>query len=376
MPNPAKDYALDVYENVLNGGTWTGTITKQAEGWRRSIRRKGGFWDGRFKLRDDRGVLEDFFNTQMMAHFEEKCGGSVTWEGFIADMDAPVEDRDGWYLDVGVDGYVHTLGSVYVSVGDNTTGDASVWVNDVLGASCEYVAAKAISTNTLQVLRSNANAPRVWDELSRIAELGDGTGAPWRFYMDVGRRAVYAADSTAVAYYVNGGIRRRRSWSTMWNAVGGSYIDDDDKVQALTVETNAESVRRFGRREQRMYRDGLPMAAADALRDTYLKENGYPWPRPVGTIGTVDLYTSIGDKVSVLPWRVLPGGVIRDLSYTVGGSDYGGWLQDQRDFMVDEVVADEKGVSLRTWLFSDADLLEAQLSYAKSTKEMDFDLRD
>lgn len=378
MQTQSKDYSLDVFENVLTGGAWVGTITQNAENWKRSIRRQGGFWDGRFRLRDtSKSYLEDFFNTQIMAHIEEKCGGSVTWEGFIGEMDSPTQDRDGYYLDVGAYGYVQTLASTYVSVGDGTTtGNASIWVDSILGTDCEYLASKAVSLNALQVLYSNKNSPRVWDELMRITELGDGTGAPWRFYVDVGRRAVYQKDDTSVQYYVNGGIRRRRSWLTMWNAVGGSYIDTAAIVQPLSVATNAESVRRYGRREQRMYRDGLPAAAATALRDTYLKENAYPWPRPVGTYGAVDLYDSIGDRVNVLPWLVHPDGAIRDLGYSYSGSDYGGWMTDQRDFMVDEVVADEKGVSLRTWLFSDADLLEAQFRYAKETDELDYDLRD
>ncbi|MFZ6028043.1 MAG: hypothetical protein ACOYYS_10035 [Chloroflexota bacterium] len=380
MPNQSPEdeyagYALNIFEPVLQGSRWTANLTSAADNWKRSIVRMGGFWEGGFKLRETRGYLEDFFYTQLGAHLEEKYAGAVTWEGFVGEMDTPARDRDGWYMDVSVFGYSHTLPFRYVSIGDETTGNASIWVDEIITADCEYVTARAISTNTLQVLRSNKNKPRAWDELKRIAELGDGTGAPWVIRMDPGRRFVYQAEDTSVQYYVRGGVRRRRSLFQTFNYVSGSYVGTDEETHDITPASTAESIRRFGRIEERLYRDGMPSTAAEALRDTYLKENSYPWPRPVGTDREVKLFNSVGDQVGVSPWVIKPG-IVRDLGYSIGGSDYGGWLADQRDIMVDEVVASKKGVSLRTWLFEEADLMETQFSYAAETYELDYDLRD
>jgi hypothetical protein len=96
----------------------------------------------------------------------------------------------------------------------------------------------------------------------------------------------------------------------------------------------------------------------------------------VGTGNNINLYSSAGENTAIIPWLVTPG-VVRDLDYPVGRAEYSGWLTDCRDMLVDEVsVSAERGLSLRTLLFSEADLIDLQMQYAEETGEEDYDLGD
>jgi hypothetical protein len=207
-----------------------------------------------------------------------------------------------------------------------------------------------------------------------VVELGDGTGQPWRLYLDNDRTLFYAPDETAVKYYCHGGIRRRRSLETMWNHVSGKYTESD-VVNDLAAVSNAFSVARYGRIEERLFRQDLPQATAESLRDTFLLENAYPWPRVVGSRRDMRLFTSIQENAQAAPWEVRPG-VVRDMGYPSGGAEYDGWLGDIRDFMIEEVEASQDGVQLRTWLFEESDLMQTQLDYASETGEEDWDVSE
>lgn len=76
---------LSMYGPITMG---TGFISGlPADGWRRSIRRDGGFWSGNFSIVGDFNSLASFFYNRMGAHIVEDFNGRPTWEGFIHSMD-------------------------------------------------------------------------------------------------------------------------------------------------------------------------------------------------------------------------------------------------------------------------------------------------
>lgn len=87
------------------------------------------------------------------------------------------------------------------------------------------------------------------------------------------------------------GQSHRRTFDELFNHVTTTYIDETDTVQTSSAATNDQSIGQYGRREELLLLDGYPQAAAEGQRDTFLKENAWPWSRTVGTGRTVDVMT-------------------------------------------------------------------------------------
>jgi hypothetical protein len=77
------------------------------------------------------------------------------------------------------------------------------------------------------------------------------------------------------------GERRRRSLDDMKNAVSTTY-QSAGVVAETAYATQAQSIARYRRSEDRLLLDNYPLATAQAYRDTVLAERGWPWPRPQG----------------------------------------------------------------------------------------------
>lgn len=102
------------------------------------------------------------------------------------------------------------------------------------------------------------------------------------------------------------GMRRRRSLDLMANAVRVRYTDSEDntvKETAWAVEN--ESVKRYGRKEEVASVDDTTTAAAQAHRDTLLKEYAWPWARPVSyqPVGGAWLDVRVCGYVFTANWR-------------------------------------------------------------------------
>lgn len=80
---------------------------------------------------------------------------------------------------------------------------------------------------------------------------------------------------------VIGGERRRRTLDLVRNAVLTTY-QDAGVVAETAYATQAQSITRYGRQEERLMLDNYPLATAEDYRDSFLKERAWPWPRPVG----------------------------------------------------------------------------------------------
>ena len=79
-------------------------------------------------------------------------------------------------------------------------------------------------------------------------------------------------------------VTRRRSLDDMYNAIRIAYNDQNDEAQLSSYSTDAQSIARYGRREVTLAYDGAQQTTAEAYRDSFLKENALPWPRPVAVL--------------------------------------------------------------------------------------------
>ncbi len=367
-------YSLNIYSSAKDGKAYIGECTDLAAGWRRSIRVQGGFWEGSFSIVDQPlSVCQQFFYNYRFAHFAEKSGSDVTWEGFISKMRL---DDSGFTprLDVTVCGYVFTLNWRLVTAGDGATGYASTWITDIINTDVDaaFVTLGRIADNTLTVYRDNKFKSFVWDELQKIAGLGDANAIPWHVYVDVGQKLNYNAISNSPRYFVRGGVVRDWDADDYYSAVQGEYTNDSGASVTIAEITNASSIQRYGKRTYYLSLSGVTAAAAAAKAATILKESAIPRPHAVGSTEDLELVTESGEDLIESPWKIRPG-VYRDAQnpvqpYTaVSSTD---WLLSEGDFLVDEVeVSADSGISLRTSYADEADILEAQQEYQEEYKE-------
>ena len=360
------DYSLMLYGNVLQDPSLRDNITQEAQGWGRTIRFQGGYWDGDFTIRGKPGYLNDFFYSQLGNHIEETFGGLKTWEGLLYSIEHDSYRRNP-FLRVQACGYVLTCNWRFVSADDDADGNVSDWIDDIVATDCPYIASRSIAANTLQARRSTGIKQRAWDEILKNTLLGDANNNPWRFFVTNGRRAVYEQVNTGPQYYTRGGLVRRRSFDGMYNSVAGQYIAPGATTTSdLSGTVNSYSVTRYGRREEELLEYEVSATAMAAMRNAYLKEHAWPWARVVGSSpGGAQVYDSTGTGAKALsPWTVKPG-VYRDLTYPHGRGETGSIFSDALDFIVDEVSvrvgADGPVLSLRTSEYDESDILEAQI---------------
>lgn len=109
------------------------------------------------------------------------------------------------YLDVSVAGYIFTANNKYITSADGATGNSSAWVSAIVGADLEFLSAGKIATNTFQMKRDLNVPQRAGDMLFEIAELGDNTQTPWRFYAEVGRLVNFAPFDKTPVYFMREG---------------------------------------------------------------------------------------------------------------------------------------------------------------------------
>jgi hypothetical protein len=348
----------------------------QHAGWRRSIRRLGGPWIGSFTFSEtSRNAAMDYFNQVIGGDLTEYHAGVKTWRGIIVEVDEPVRNGDRWDCVTSAAGYAHTLAwqlvdGAYV---DGAMGNASDWIADLVDDQDEFISGMVIETNTMQIKRQNQFGFTLWDEITRITELGDGSDTPWAFWIDSERIAHYAAQQLTPQYYSRGGLVRRRSLLKTYNYISGQYYDETNTIQTLAAAVNTESQSRYGTRQLTLRRSGFPTTAMESLRDTTLAENCYPQPRVLSSVPGITLYDVAGRPID--PWLIQPLPV-KDLLFPSPPSAPGALITDDSITLIDEVVASESGLSLRSWDYTEASLMEAQYTYAQATEESDYDLTD
>lgn len=103
---------------------------------------------------------------------------------------------------------------------------------------------------------------------------------------------------------VTAGVRRRRSLDLTANAMMARYTNDDNEAQESAWATDADSITRYGRKENVVMLDGLNQTAAEGRRDVALRESAWPWPRPVSVSSAADcLEVRVCGYVFTANWR-------------------------------------------------------------------------
>jgi len=342
-----SDYTLSLYQPILLGSGRIADLTNLALDWRRSIRMQGGYWLGSFTFYEKPSVCEDFFRTCLGCHIAEHVEGiDPTWEGMIAEMGSPVIDDSGnASVDVDVIGYVHTCQWRYCTV-SGADGYASDYIGDIIDTDCEFLQRGRIDENLTTVKFDQKLKQRVWDVITTVIEAGDTAGNPWRVFVGNDRKMSYVKIDIDPAYFVHGGVQRRRSLLNMGNAIVGKYEDDDGAHEMATI-TNDESISRYGRREEDMIVSNVEEETADAMQALQLAEYAWPWER-AENVETAVLFENKSATVPVNPYLVTPG-VVRDVGYPIGGQEHGSWLEDLRDFFIEEVEVSQDGLKLLGW---------------------------
>jgi len=88
-------------------------------------------------------------------------------------------------------------------------------------------------------------------------------------------------------------VTRRRSLDLLYNYVYGKYVEPNGASHDLTAASNSDSITRYGRREEYLLINGVKQSPAEARRDTFLKENAWPWAR----VASVNVVTEANQAV-------------------------------------------------------------------------------
>ena len=356
---------LLVYTPITGTNTFVDDISSYVTGYTHTTRRIGGYWSASWKMYRET-MADSWWNewrtNRFFYHLVEQVNGLTSWEGAIQLIQP--DDEKG-LLDITAYGYVHTIQDRYSSTTDTGTTDADVWIETIRTTDCPYIASSALTANTLQCYK--AGNERCWDEMLKIVELGDGSGtltaAPYQLGVYQDRRLIYAPTSTTPVGYVRNGLKWRiDGLGDVRNYVIVRYTDETGAAQADIPHQNTESVALYGRREERLERSNLPTTSADALCYAYLNLHAYPQPRAVGCSKDIQIYDSIGCNSEINQWMVQPG-VFVDTTQESPSQYLSYWLPDSSYFLVDEIVANEKGVQLRTSSWDELDALEAYYDY-------------
>ena len=278
-------------------------LNKAAQGYRRSIRRVGGFWVAEFSILPGKKVpasyLVDWYENRLGHGFREKNGGAITFDGVVWEMEMSVDGQKeskaldkvfnavrtdyldtaqepqstSWqvnqgsidkygrreqilYMDeidataaaalakselvrkgevipqtaaigpqveqdglhVTVVGKIFTANNRFITVADDTTGDVSDYVADIITTDCDFLKVGRIQENTLQVKRTLNEPKRCWDGLLELVALGDGTN-PWVLYTDSDGYTHYEAASNIPRYEWRGrqgGLVSRMGAQSFW----------------------------------------------------------------------------------------------------------------------------------------------------------------
>lgn len=96
---------------------------------------------------------------------------------------------------------------------------------------------------------------------------------------------------------------RTRSLNDMYNYVTTTYMGNN-KVQTSSAAQVVNSINRYGRRETLLSYDQLDSTSAIKLRDRYLSEHAWPWPRPAySQPGEASLEIIVCGYIFTANWR-------------------------------------------------------------------------
>jgi hypothetical protein len=360
--------SLRLYHPVLAGAAFLEDISAKASPtWRRSTRRDGGYWRGSFTLTGERDRLALFFHERLGAHVEEKYGGFKTWEGMVYEMDLTLE---GTTRRRSLDLLSNYVTSTYI----NTTGD----INTSTAAQNETSIARYGRREELLTLDGY---PQTASEKRRDTWLKENA---WPWARPVGAGEAIGSDQLTVVVC---GYVFTANWR--YTAIGDGSIGYASTYISEMVESDCEFLSAGIINENTLgvkKEPSIPSRTYDVISEQagLGDASGNPWrfyvdndrranyqmidTTPVYYLRGGRLFASAGGSQEIVPWIVKPG-VARDMNYPISRSEYGGWLPDARDFYIEEVEAGPGGLSLKTELFEESEILAAQQAYEQALED-------
>lgn len=118
----------------LNGGDLWNITDRIRDTWRRSIRAIGGYWIGTCEYSGTRDDLLEMYLEGITREFRESSGGSITWQGYIAEMRLTIDGVT--YVRSMVD-IVNAAKLLYTRIGDEklTNGGAELGAWDAFNSA-------------------------------------------------------------------------------------------------------------------------------------------------------------------------------------------------------------------------------------------------
>lgn len=359
----AAQYTLRLGNPVVTGGGFLDDITKVAKNWRRSTRWLGGYWQGSFSVEGKPTELQDWFFNRLGCHVEERSNGVVTWEGLIYEMELTL---NGVKRRRSLDLMNNAVATEYVGYGG---GQHTTPFETQTQSIARYGRKELVLSGP-----TGSSEPAVQMAVTELA----ANGWPWPRAVSVDVLGATRLSVSCVGYV----------YTANWRYVDDTQYDDgwhditvnefvheilDDYCLDLLVKGNIApntlNRKKLIAGKTRAW-DFLEELAAlgDASGNRY-----HLWVGPGRRIhyGPVDttpryimrqggLYNTAGATVGLNPYLITPA-VVRDLSFPVARSEPGSFLDDARDIFVEEVEVGANGsLSLRTALYTDADMFEAQ----------------
>jgi uncharacterized membrane protein YgcG len=360
---------LAVYTPITGTSVFVEDIAPYAVDYQHTIRLLGGYWTANFKLNAaslSPRLYDEWRTGRFFYHLVEQYQGQTTWEGSIEGIQP---DDDKGILDITAYGYVHSIQNYYNGTTDTTTlVDANVWLETLRADNTQFIQSGDLQANTLQCYQ--AGTEKVWSEMLKVVELGDGVNTnPYQLGVYQDRRLYYKMVPTTPIGYVRGGIRWRVDGpQDVRNRCVVRYTNEAGVDQADEIYSVAESMTLYGRREDRLERSNLPTASATALARMFVHERMWPYMRAVGCGRDIQIYDGIGCNRAISPWMVQPG-VYQDTTLIGAPGYYLSWMP-AGCFLADEVVASNKGIQLRTSKWTELDALEAMYDYQADAPEV------
>ena len=124
--------SLNLYDPLLYGNQAIGNYSVLfSPTWRRTIRRRGGFYLGTVELTGDdltRAEIEEFFRYRLLSELRETVGGMETWRGFIAKMEY---SRGNQLFTIDITRMSNATRVIYTHIFDNLltngSGESGAW---------------------------------------------------------------------------------------------------------------------------------------------------------------------------------------------------------------------------------------------------------
>ena len=353
-------------------------VPMKARGWRRSIRGFGGYWQGEFTLYGNTNDLAHFFYHNLGGHIEERSGGKKTWEGLIYEMELTTDGStrrrtfDSMYNHVRVQ-YYDTNNELNITSAATNDGSIQtygrrelIWPLD----SQDQTPAENVRDKLLQELAY----PRAKTAGTELGIVGDAS-----LFV---RACGYVF--TANWRYESAGDDTDDDLSTWVEEIIAT--DCTDFLQQGRVQANTDPVRKETRIEMRawdvitkMLEIGIDDGTNQVPARAYVDNERFLHYEEINTTPVYfkrggGFYTAAGARTEANPWQVKPA-VVRDLTYPIQTFELDAWLDDARDWYMNEVdVWDNQdgtaGLIPKGEEFNESDILTAQENYKRQIQRM------